>query len=164
MLSSGRTVSPMQMPHPVLGRKGWAFSSNALPHIIRLLHFVKSNYWLVSIQIIHEITKVKSKEALGPMPGLLQVPDLLRWEGTSLFNAPSLPHLMFWFHKYFVTIVLLVGAGDEEWRQVEGASQVEPRHCCRQTTATKAARPTFISSHGLTFVNFFQIITKGDLF
>ena len=73
-----------------------------LPSLL-LLHVVKFNFLA---QIIHEITKIKSKEALGPMPpGLLQVPDLFRWKGTSLFNAPSLPHLIFRFHRYFVTIV-----------------------------------------------------------
>ena len=44
-----------------------------LPPLL-LLHVVKYLLWLVSKEIIHEITKIKWKETLGPMPDLL--PDL----------------------------------------------------------------------------------------
>jgi len=94
----------------------------------------------------------------GPMPGLL--PDLLRWKGTSMFNA----HIWYSrFHKFFVTIGLVV-LWIESVGQVElPTGRVEPRP--NADTPYRYSGRLELSIHSILFyVLFLQIITKWRCF
>ena len=61
---------------------------------------------LFQYKIFMKSHKTKLKETLGPMPpGLMQMPDLYRWKGTSLFNASLLPHLIFYEFIHLLSLL-----------------------------------------------------------
>ena len=88
---------------------------------------------LFQCKIFMKSQKIKSKETLGPMPpGLMQMPDLYRWKGTSLFNASLLPHLIFY---EFIHLLSLLCWWCCEWK-------VWGRWCCPQVESSRAQIPT----------------------